>query len=192
VRELQSIIGREARAQILKRAGALPDMPCSPASAAAPTPSACSMPSSAIAACEIVGVEAGGRGTGSARTPRAWSYGRPGVLHGTYSLLLQDEDGQIQETTRSAGLDYPGVGPEHALLHDIGRVQYEAAATTRRSTALQECCAPRRHPAGARERARAVGARAGRVPSRQAHPRVSRVAATRTCRRCSARCWRRG
>jgi tryptophan synthase beta chain len=70
------------------------------------------------------------------------SYGRPGVLHGFYSMLLQDDDGQIQETTSvSAGLDYPGVGPEHALLHLTGRVQYEAVDDLEALDAVKECCA---------------------------------------------------
>jgi tryptophan synthase beta chain len=69
------------------------------------------------------------------------SYGRPGVLHGFYSMLLQDDDGQIQETTSvSAGLDYPGVGPEHALLHLTGRVQYEAVDDLEALDAVKECC----------------------------------------------------
>ena len=63
------------------------------------------------------------RGSGLGQNAATLSHGRPGVLHGTYSMLLQDADGQIQEThSVSAGLDYPGVGPEHALLHAIGRV----------------------------------------------------------------------
>src|ERR1700683_1836699 len=128
VRELQSVIGREARAQMLKEAGALPD---------------------ALIACvgggsnsiglfhawvadrsvEIIGIEAGGRGAELGANAATLTYGRPGVLHGTYSLLLQDEDGQIQEThSVSAGLDYPGVGPEHALLAAIGRVSYQTAS----------------------------------------------------------------
>ena len=78
----------------------------------------------------IIGIEAGGRGQGlGAQCGDALTYGRPGVLHGTYSMLLQDEDGQIQEThSVSAGLDYPGVGPEHALLLATGRVRYEVAS----------------------------------------------------------------
>ncbi len=67
--------------------------------------------------------------------------GKPGVLHGTYSMLLYDTDGQIQEThSVSAGLDYPGVGPEHALLKSIGRVSYESITDDVALNALQECC----------------------------------------------------
>jgi tryptophan synthase beta chain len=81
------------------------------------------------AAVEIIGVEAGGRGAQLGDNAATIAFGRPGVLHGTYSLLLQDADGQIQEThSVSAGLDYPSVGPEHALLAAIGRVRYETAS----------------------------------------------------------------
>jgi len=128
VREVQSVIGREARAQLIAATGALPD---------------------AVVACvgggsnsigafhaflgdrtvEIIGVEAGGRGAGLGDNAATVAHGRPGVLHGTYSMLLQNEDGQIQEThSVSAGLDYPGVGPEHALLAAVGRVRYETAS----------------------------------------------------------------
>jgi len=69
------------------------------------------------------------------------SHGTPGVLHGSYSMLLQDRNGQIQEThSVSAGLDYPGVGPEHALLATIGRVHYQTASDAEALDALAECC----------------------------------------------------
>ena len=116
VRELQSVIGREARAQIQEQAGGLPDVVIACVGGG----------SNAIGLFHpfvgdrnvaIVGVEAGGRGAGLGDNAAPLSYGRPGVLHGSYSMLLQDGDGQIQEThSVSAGLDYPGVGPEHALL----------------------------------------------------------------------------
>ena len=84
------------------------------------------IPDSAV---ELIGVEAGGRGSALGDNAATVSHGRPGVLHGTYSLLLQNADGQIQEThSVSAGLDYPGVGPEHALLAASGRVRYETAS----------------------------------------------------------------
>ena len=87
------------------------------------------------------GVEAGGTGGGLGQNAATLVYGRPGVLHGTYSMLLQDAAGQIQEThSVSAGLDYPGVGPEHALLHAIGRVRYEAAGDEEALAAVKECC----------------------------------------------------
>ncbi len=124
VRDLQSVIGRETRAQCLERLGKLPD---------------------AIVACvgggsnaigifhpfldergvELVGVEAAGDGLESGRHAASLSRGRPGVLHGALSYLLQDADGQVLEAhSISAGLDYPGVGPEHAALKDSGRARY--------------------------------------------------------------------
>ncbi len=125
VRDFQSVIGRETRAQCLERLGRLPDV---------------------VVACvgggsnamgifhpllddpiSLVGVEASGDGLDTARHAATLSKGRPGVLHGACTILLQDEDGQIQEAhSVSAGLDYPGVGPEHAHLRDTGRVRYES------------------------------------------------------------------
>ena len=93
------------------------------------------------ASVEIIGIEAGGTGKALGQNAATLAYGRPGVLHGAYSLLLQDEDGQIQEThSVSAGLDYPGVGPEHSLLLWAGRVRYEAATDDESLEALTECC----------------------------------------------------
>ncbi|MFC4727077.1 tryptophan synthase subunit beta [Coralloluteibacterium thermophilus] len=124
VRDFNAIVGREARAQMLDRYGRLPD---------------------AITACvgggsnaiglfhaflndpgvRIVGAEAAGEGIDSGRHAASLSAGRPGVLHGNRTYLLCDDDGQIVEThSVSAGLDYPGVGPEHAWLKDVGRVDY--------------------------------------------------------------------
>jgi len=128
VRELQSVIGREARAQILATAGKLPDalIACVGGGSNSIGAFHAFVPDSAV---EIIGVEAGGRGAGLGENAATVAYGRPGVLHGTYSLLLQNADGQIQEThSVSAGLDYPGVGPEHALLAASGRVRYETAS----------------------------------------------------------------
>jgi tryptophan synthase beta chain len=141
VRELQSVIGREARAQILERAGALPDVLVACVGGG----------SNAIglfhaflgdASVKMFGVEAGGRGPGLGDNAARMPTGRPGVLHGTYSLLLQDADGQVQEThSVSAGLDYSGVGPEHALLHDIGRAEYLAALDDDALDCVKECSA---------------------------------------------------
>jgi len=90
---------------------------------------------------QMLGIEAGGKGNGLGENAASIAFGRPGVLQGTYSLLLQDDDGQIQEThSVSAGLDYPGVGPEHALLGVIGRVKYEAIGDDDALDALDECC----------------------------------------------------
>ncbi len=139
VRELQSVIGREARAQILERAGGLPDFLVACVGGG----------SNAIglfhaflgdASVRMFGVEAGGRGPGLGDNAARMPTGKPGVLHGTYSLLLQDADGQVQEThSVSAGLDYSGVGPEHALLHDIGRAEYLAALDSDALDCVKEC-----------------------------------------------------
>lgn len=124
VREFQSVIGREARAQMLARAGALPK-----------TVVACVGGGSnamgifagfvADAGVELVGVEAAGEGLHTERHSASITRGTPGVLHGSLSYLLQDADGQVHPAhSISAGLDYPGVGPEHAWLHDSGRAEY--------------------------------------------------------------------
>jgi len=139
VRELQAVIGREARAQMLSETGSLPDAVIACVGGGSNSIGAfhAFVPDSRV---EIVGVEAGGRGTGLGDNAATVVHGRPGVLHGTYSLLLQDRDGQIQEThSVSAGLDYPGVGPEHALLRAAGRVRYEAATDEQALSAVREC-----------------------------------------------------
>ncbi len=128
VRELQAVIGREARAQLLAATGKLPDalIACVGGGSNSIGAFHAFVPDTAV---EIIGVEAGGRGAGLGDNAATIAHGRPGVLHGTYSMLLQDADGQIQEThSVSAGLDYPGVGPEHALLAAVGRVRYETAS----------------------------------------------------------------
>jgi tryptophan synthase beta chain len=140
VRELQSIIGREARAQIQEQSGGLPDLVIACVGGGS---NAIGLfhPFVADRGVAMVGVEAGGRGAGLGDNAAPLSYGRPGVLHGSYSMLMQDGDGQIQEThSVSAGLDYPGVGPEHALLQASGRVTYEAAGDDESLAAVSECC----------------------------------------------------
>jgi tryptophan synthase beta chain len=140
VRELQAVIGREARAQIQELAGGLPDAVFACVGGGS---NSIGMfhPFIADRGVKIIGFEAGGTGKGLGMNAATLSYGRPGVLHGFYSMLLQDEDGQIQETTSvSAGLDYPGVGPEHALLHLTGRVQYEAVDDLEALDSVKECC----------------------------------------------------
>jgi len=138
VRDFQSVIGREARAQILEKEGRLPDV---------------------LVACvgggsnsiglfyefvgdkqvRMVGAEAGGRGQNLGDHAARFSGGRPGVLHGTFSYMLQDEHGQVVPThSVSAGLDYPSVGPEHALLHDTGRVEYTSISDTEALEAFHE------------------------------------------------------
>jgi tryptophan synthase beta chain len=141
VRELQAVIGREAREQMLAQTGSLPDVAVACVGGG----------SNAIGLfhpfvkdldVQLLGLEAGGTGTGLGQNAASLAYGTPGVLQGCYSLLLQDENGQIREThSISAGLDYPGVGPEHALLMTIGRVKYEAIEDDTALAALAECCA---------------------------------------------------
>ncbi len=140
VRELQSVIGREARAQILERTGALPDLVVACVGGGS---NSIGLFHAFIgdANVAILGVEAGGRGAGLGDNAASLGTGRPGVLHGSYSYLLQDSDGQIQEThSISAGLDYPGVGPEHSLLLAIGRVRYVPATDEEALEAVRECC----------------------------------------------------
>ncbi len=140
VRELQAIIGREARAQIQEATGGLPDAVFACVGGGS---NSIGMfhPFIADRGVKIIGFEAGGTGKGLGMNAATLSYGSPGVLHGVYSMLLQDTEGQIQETTSvSAGLDYPGVGPEHALLHLTGRVQYEAVEDLEALAAVKECC----------------------------------------------------
>jgi len=139
VRELQSVIGREARAQLLERTGRLPH---------------------AVVACvgggsnaigmfvaflddpvALRGVEAGGEGIATGRHAASLTGGEVGVLHGARTYVLQDEDGQVREThSVSAGLDYPGVGPEHALLRERGRVHYVARTDEEAIEAFRLLC----------------------------------------------------
>jgi tryptophan synthase beta chain len=138
VRDFHSIIGRETRAQILEKEGRLPDM---------------------LVACvgggsnsiglfydfvkdtnvRMTGVEAGGRSPVLGDHAARFAGGRPGVLHGTFSYILQNEDGQVMPThSVSAGLDYPSIGPEHAELHDSGRVEYTSVNDAEALAAFQE------------------------------------------------------
>jgi len=140
VRELQSVIGREAREQMQTGTGALPDIVVACVGGGS---NSIGMfhPFLHDTRVELLGIEAGGRGPGLGDNSATLSYGRPGVLHGSYSMLLQDEHGQVQEThSVSAGLDYPGVGPEHSLLKSSGRVKYEQASDDEALDALAECC----------------------------------------------------
>ena len=140
VREFQSVIGVEARSQMLAQAGVLPDVAIACVGGGS---NAIGLfhPFIGDAGVKLLGFEAGGIGTGLGENAASIAYGTPGVLQGCYSLLLQDEHGQVQEThSISAGLDYPNVGPEHALLASVGRVQYEAAGDDESLDALSECC----------------------------------------------------
>jgi len=126
VRDFQSIIGRETREQCLNEHGRLPDalVACVGGGSNAIGMFHPFLDDEAVA---IYGVEAGGDGVETGRHAAPLSAGRPGVLHGNRTYLMENADGQIMPThSVSAGLDYPGVGPEHAWLKDIGRVQYVA------------------------------------------------------------------
>ncbi len=140
VRTFQSVIGREARAQMLDKTGKLPDALFACVGGG----------SNAIgifhgflgdADVQIFGVEAGGRGNATGDHSATMTHGTPGVLHGCYSYLLQDAAGQVTDShSVSAGLDYPGVGPEHAFLRTVGRVQYTTARDDAALAALADCC----------------------------------------------------
>jgi tryptophan synthase beta chain len=140
VRDFQSIIGREARAQILEREGRLPDavMACIGGGSNA---IGLFHPFIADEGVRLIGVEAAGRGIDERfEHSAAINGGRPGVLHGNRTYLLQNEDGQILEGhSISAGLDYPGVGPEHSYLSDMGRAQYLAATDEEALEAFKLC-----------------------------------------------------
>jgi tryptophan synthase beta chain len=126
VRDFQSVIGRETRAQCLDRLGHLPDtvVACVGGGSNA---AGMFFPFLLDESVELVGAEAGGRGPASGDHASSLTQGRPGVLHGSYSYVLQDEDGQTDDVhSISAGLDYPGVGPEHSYWKDAGRVRYES------------------------------------------------------------------
>ena len=139
VRDFQSVIGTEAKAQILEAEGRLPDMLIAPVGGG----------SNAIGLfhpfldnenVEIVGVEAAGEGL-DRKHAASLAGGKPGILHGNKTYLLQDEDGQITEAhSISAGLDYPGIGPEHAWLHEIGRVRYEPVTDEEALASFQKLC----------------------------------------------------
>ncbi len=124
VRDFQSVIGRETREQHLAQEGRLPDTVIACVGGGS---NAMGMfyPFLQDESVQLVGVEAGGYGKGQGQHAATLSYGSPGILHGMMTYLLQDDDGQISPVhSISAGLDYPGVGPEHAFLHDRGRVRY--------------------------------------------------------------------
>ena len=124
VRDFQSVIGRETRAQILEQEGRLPDMLVACVGGGS---NSIGLFFEFIADKQVkmIGVEAGGRSPRLGDHAARFAGGRPGVLHGTFSYILQDDDGQVMPThSVSAGLDYPAIGPEHAEFHDTGRVEY--------------------------------------------------------------------
>jgi tryptophan synthase beta chain len=136
VREFQRVIGDEARAQVLDRVGRLPD---AVAACVGGGSNAIGIFTAFVPDAEVrlVGFEAGGEGLDTGRHAATITGGSPGVLHGARSYLLQDENGQTRNShSISAGLDYPGVGPEHSYLHDIGRAQYRPITDDEAMTAF--------------------------------------------------------
>lgn len=139
VRDFQSVIGTEAKAQLDAAVGRLPDV-CIAAIGGGSNAMGLFHPFLDDASVRLVGVEAAGHGLDSGQHAASLSRGRPGVLHGNRTYLLQDEHGQILEAhSISAGLDYPGVGPEHAWLHELGRVEYVAVTDAEALEAFQLC-----------------------------------------------------
>jgi tryptophan synthase beta chain len=139
VRDFQSVIGREARAQMLDRIGRLPD-----AAVACIGGGSNAMglfhPFLEDESVRLIGVEAAGKGVDTPDHAASLNGGKPGILHGNKTYLLQDDDGQIVEGhSISAGLDYPGIGPEHAFLHDVGRAEYRHATDAEALEMFQIC-----------------------------------------------------
>ncbi|ODP39467.1 tryptophan synthase subunit beta [Sphingomonas turrisvirgatae] len=140
VRDFQSVIGIESRAQMLEAEGRLPDLLLAAVGGG----------SNAIGLFHpflddpevaMIGVEAAGRGVDTGEHAASLTGGAPGILHGNKTYLLQDEDGQITEAhSISAGLDYPGIGPEHSWLHESGRVEYLPVTDQQALDAFQLCC----------------------------------------------------
>jgi len=140
VRELQSVIGREARQQMLDLAGGLPDVAFACVGGGS-NAIGLFYPLLGDRDIELIGVEAGGTGDGLGQNAATLATGTPGVLQGSYSIILQDKNGNVQEThSISAGLDYSGVGPEHAMLQAVGRVTYVSASDDEALDALEELC----------------------------------------------------
>tara|TARA_R100001126_G_scaffold92420_1_gene62286 strand:- start:695 stop:1282 length:588 start_codon:yes stop_codon:yes gene_type:complete len=140
VRDFQSVIGTEARAQMHKRVGRLPDLLVACIGGGS---NALGLfhPFLDDADVKMLGVEAAGLGLDGDQHAASLTGGAPGILHGNKTFLLQDEDGQITEGhSISAGLDYPGIGPEHAWLKDIGRVEYTAVTDDEALEAFQLLC----------------------------------------------------
>lgn len=140
VRDFQSIMGREARRQILERTGRLPDAVIACVGGGS---NAIGMfhPFLEDKDVRLIGVEAGGSGLESGRHAAPLSAGTPGILHGNRTYLMSDENGQILPThSVSAGLDYPGVGPEHSYLKDTGRAEYVIATDTEALDSFRELC----------------------------------------------------
>ena len=140
VRDFHKIIGEEARAQVLALTGKLPDavLACVGGGSNAIGIFHAFIPDAGV---RLIGFEAGGDGVETGRHAATITGGSPGVLHGTRSYVLQDENGQtIESHSISAGLDYPGVGPEHAYLHDVGRAEYRAITDSQAMEAFSLLC----------------------------------------------------
>ncbi len=139
VRDFQSVIGEEAKAQLHEAEGRLPDVAIACIGGGS-NAMGLFHPFLDDASVRLIGVEAAGHGLDTKQHAASLSRGRPGVLHGNRTYLLQDDDGQIQEAhSISAGLDYPGIGPEHSWLHEISRVEYVAATDDEALDAFQLC-----------------------------------------------------
>jgi tryptophan synthase beta chain len=140
VRDFQCVIGNEVRKQIMEMEGRLPDtlVACIGGGSNA---MGLFHPFLDDKAVRIIGVEAGGKGVETGEHAASLTGGRPGVLHGNRTYLLQDKEGQITEAhSISAGLDYPGIGPEHSWLKEQGRVEYVSATDNEALTAFQLLC----------------------------------------------------
>jgi tryptophan synthase beta chain len=139
VRDFQSVIGEEAKRQLQEAEGRLPDVAVACIGGGS-NAMGLFHPFLDDPSVRLIGVEAAGRGLDTHEHAASLSRGRAGVLHGNRTYLLQDEDGQIEEAhSISAGLDYPGIGPEHSWLHEIGRVEYVAATDEEALAAFQLC-----------------------------------------------------
>jgi tryptophan synthase beta chain len=139
VRDFQSVIGEEAKQQLHAAEGRLPDVAVACIGGGS-NAMGLFHPFLDDTSVRLIGVEAAGHGLDTHAHAASLSRGRPGVLHGNRTYLLQDEDGQIQEAhSISAGLDYPGIGPEHSWLHEIHRVEYVAATDDEALAAFQLC-----------------------------------------------------
>ena len=139
VRDFQSVIGNEARAQLMEAEGRLPDVVIASVGGGS-NAMGIFHPFLDDPSVRLIGVEAAGRGLDSGAQAASIERGRPGVLHGNRTYLLQDAEGQITEAhSISAGLDYPGIGPEHSWLHDIGRAEYVGITDQEALDAFQLC-----------------------------------------------------
>ncbi len=140
VRDFQSVIGEETKRQMMQREGRLPDSLIA-AIGGGSNAMGLFYPFLDDTSVAIYGVEAAGKGVDTDEHAASITGGRPGVLHGNRTYLLMDDDGQITEAhSISAGLDYPGIGPEHSFLHDIGRVNYISATDDEALDAFKLCC----------------------------------------------------